>query len=121
MKLDTRFAFTLLTILYLVPGTLSFAQGDSALASQPARVSPAWLKTGVIYQVFPRSFSQQGTLNGVISRLDELHELGVNILWLMPIHPDGQLRKRARWEAHMLFGIIMRLIRHSVPKKTCTA
>ena len=28
------------------------------------------------------------------SRLDDLQKLGVNILWLMPIHPDGQLKKK---------------------------
>ena len=60
----------------------------------PARPSPTWLKSGVIYQIFTRSSSQEGTLNGVTSRLDELQKLGVNILWLMPIHPDGQLKKK---------------------------
>ncbi|MBV8864892.1 MAG: alpha-amylase [Acidobacteriaceae bacterium] len=94
MQLDRRIGFTLLTILCLTYGTVARAQSDPALASQPARVSPSWLKTGVIYQVFPRSFSQQGTLDGVTNRLDELQGLGVNIIWLMPIHPDGQLKKK---------------------------
>ena len=35
-----------------------------------------------------------GDLNGVTGRLDDLHALGVNILWLMPIHPDGQVKKK---------------------------
>jgi glycosidase len=60
----------------------------------PARSSPEWLKSGVIYQIFTRSFSREGTLNGVTGRLDELHNLGVNILWLMPIHPPGQVKKK---------------------------
>ncbi len=94
MKLDLRFASTLLAVLCAAHGTFCFAQEKTALASQPARSSPVWLKAGVIYQVFPRSFSQEGTLNGVTKRLDELHGLGVNILWLMPIHPDGQLKKK---------------------------
>jgi len=68
--------------------TLSFGQ------DAPARVSPEWLKSGTIYQIFPRSFSQEGTLGGITSRLDELHSLGANILWLMPIHPLGQLKKK---------------------------
>ncbi len=68
--------------------TLSFGQ------MAPARVSPEWLKSGVIYQIFPRAFSQEGTLSGVTNRLDNLHSLGANILWLMPIHPLGQLKKK---------------------------
>lgn len=75
-------------------GSLGFAQTASDTASQPARSSPEWLKSGTIYQVFPRSFSPEGTLAGVTARLDELHSLGVNILWLMPIHPLGQLKKK---------------------------
>ena len=77
----------ILCILSLIC-TLALAQTDQA------RVAPEWLKSGVIYQVFPRSFSQEGTLAGVTSHLDDLHKLGVNILWLMPIHPLGQLKKK---------------------------
>jgi len=69
-------------------------QGDPAIASQAARTSPQWLKSGVVYQVFVRSFSPTGDLNGVTGRLDDLHALNVNIVWLMPIHPDGQVKKK---------------------------
>ena len=65
-----------------------------AMAQDDARPSPEWLKAGVIYQIFPRSFSQEGTLAGVTGKLDELHTLGVNVLWLMPVHPLGQLKKK---------------------------
>jgi cyclomaltodextrinase / maltogenic alpha-amylase / neopullulanase len=88
MKIKPKFACCLLAIIGLAPSL--FAQQ----ASPTARTSPAWLKSGVIYQVFVRSFSEQGDLNGVTSRLDGLHSLGVNILWLMPIHPDGQVKKK---------------------------
>ena len=72
-----------------------FAQEpDPEIAKQPARPSPVWLKSGVIYQIFVRAFSPAGDLNGVTARLDELHALNVNILWLMPIHPDGQVKKK---------------------------
>ena len=55
-----------------------------------ARTSPDWLRTGAIYEIFPRDFSPAGDLNGVTAKLDELHKLGVNILWTMPIHPIGE-------------------------------
>jgi cyclomaltodextrinase / maltogenic alpha-amylase / neopullulanase len=69
-------------------------QADPSLASQPARTSPEWLKSGVIYQIFVRSFSGSGDLNGVTAKLDDLRALHVNILWLMPIHPYGQVKKK---------------------------
>ena len=46
------------------------------------------------YEIFPRTFSTEGNLQGVTRRLDDLKNLGVNILWLMPIHPDGQIKKK---------------------------
>ena len=79
----------------LALATLSPAQQTGpVISSQPARTSPPWLKSGVIYQIFVRSFSPGGDLNGVTARLDELQSLGVNILWLMPIHPHGQVKKK---------------------------
>ncbi len=57
---------------------------------QTARTPPAWLRDGVIYEIFPRDFSRAANLNGVTARLDEIHDLGVSILWVMPIHPIGE-------------------------------
>ncbi len=82
------------TLFALQPASFAQAQADPAISASPARHSPAWLTSGVIYEIFPRSFSQEGTLNGITKRLDDLQALGVNILWLMPIHPNGQLKKK---------------------------
>jgi len=94
MKFKRSFVL-FLALLIPVAEVSSFAQQpDATISSLPARNSPAWLKSGVIYQVFVRAFSPAGDFNGVTSRLDDLHSLGVNILWLMPIHPDGQVKKK---------------------------
>lgn len=62
--------------------------------AKTARVAPEWLKDGVVYEVYPRNFSPSGNFAGVTAHLDELKDLGVNIVWLMPIHPIGEkLRK----------------------------
>ena len=45
----------------------------------------------VMYEVNLRAFSQAGNLQGVRSRLDEMKALGVNVIWLMPIYPDGEV------------------------------
>ncbi|MCD4736495.1 MAG: alpha-amylase [Bacteroidales bacterium] len=45
----------------------------------------------IMYEVNLRAFSTTGDLTGVINRLDEIKALGVNVIWLMPIHPIGQI------------------------------
>ena len=48
----------------------------------------------MVYEVFPRAFSPQGNFKGVTAQLDRLKELGVTVLWLMPIHPMGKLKAK---------------------------
>jgi len=45
-----------------------------------------------IYQVNMRAFSQGGNFAGVTARLDSIKAIGVNVLYLMPIYPVGQVR-----------------------------
>ena len=53
--------------------------------------SRAWWKEAVIYQVYPRSFMDSngdgiGDLQGIISRLDYLKYLGIDVIWLSPVY-----------------------------------
>ncbi len=85
----------LLLSAILGSGLTSAAQQTGAdVAAQPARHSPEWLKSAVIYEIFPRAFSPEGNLNGVTKRLDDLKKLGVDVLWLMPIYPTGESNKK---------------------------
>ncbi len=54
---------------------------------------PSWMDQAIFYEIFPRAFSPSGTLNGVTAKLDDLQKLGVNVLWLMPVHPIGKVKK----------------------------
>ena len=50
-----------------------------------------WWKESVVYQIYPRSFCDSngdgiGDLRGIISKLDYLESLGVDVLWLCPIY-----------------------------------
>ena len=80
-------------------GFCALLAGYAALAqtSSSARPAPAWLRDGVVYEVFPRAFSKAGNLNGVTLKLDELKELGITILWLMPIHPIGVEQRKGSY------------------------
>ena len=57
---------------------------------------PHWWQNGVIYQIYPKSFqdttgSGTGDLRGVIQRLDYLHKLGVDAIWLTPFYISPQV------------------------------
>jgi glycosidase len=54
--------------------------------------SPAWLRDAVVYQLSVRAFG--GDFDGVRARLDYLADLGVNTIWMMPIHPVGVAGRR---------------------------
>jgi glycosidase len=69
-------------------------QPSRDVSKQPARSSRDWVRDGVIYEIYPRAFSPQGNFKGITARLDDLKSLGVDILWLMPIHPIGQEKKK---------------------------
>ena len=48
-------------------------------------------KQGIFYQIYPRSFKDAngdgiGDIKGIISKLDYLHQLGVNYIWLSPVY-----------------------------------
>jgi glycosidase len=45
----------------------------------------------ILYEVNLRAFSPSGTIAAVTAKLDHIENLGVNVIWLMPIHPDGQI------------------------------
>ncbi len=51
----------------------------------------------MIYEIFPRTFSAGGNFNGITARLDNLQKLGVNVLWLMPINPLGEVKKKGTY------------------------
>ncbi|MBK6731419.1 MAG: alpha-amylase [Bacteroidetes bacterium] len=45
----------------------------------------------VMYEVNIRAFSANGNLQDVISRLDSIKNLGINVIWLMPVYPVGEI------------------------------
>src|SRR4029453_11774695 len=56
---------------------------------------PGWFRKAVVYQIYPRSFADSngdgiGDLPGIISKLDYLQKLGVDVVWLSPIYTSPQ-------------------------------
>lgn len=55
---------------------------------------PDWSKNAVIYEVNIRQHTPEGTFKAFEADLSRLHEMGVDILWLMPIHPIGEKNRK---------------------------
>lgn len=84
MKSKLGFILSLFLLANLVFGQ----QRD--FSKENARPSPDWVKDAVIYEIFPRNYSNKGDFNSITKDLDRLRDLGVTVLWLMPIHPIGK-------------------------------
>lgn len=55
---------------------------------------PEWTKSATIYQINTRQFTPEGTFRAAEAHLPRLKELGVDILWLMPIHEIGKVNRK---------------------------
>jgi cyclomaltodextrinase len=85
----------LLAVTIIAPLAFNLGAGAQAQSSAAtARKSPEWLRRAIVYEIYPRNFSKAGDFNAITEHLDELKDLGVDILWLMPIHPIGQKLKK---------------------------
>ncbi|MBO4525126.1 MAG: alpha-amylase [Bacteroidales bacterium] len=60
-----------------------------ACSAPVKNVHPDWTYSSVVYEVNVRQFSPEGTLKAVEAQLPRLKDLGVDILWLMPINKIG--------------------------------
>lgn len=55
-----------------------------------------WWKDGVVYQIYPASFKDSnndgiGDIRGIISKLDYIKELGIDIVWISPMYDSPQI------------------------------
>ncbi len=55
---------------------------------------PSFLNQSNIYEVNIRQYTPEGTFNAFVKHLPRLHSMGVHILWLMPVHPIGILKRK---------------------------
>ncbi len=55
---------------------------------------PEWSKSATIYQINTRQFTLEGTLRAAEAHLPRLRDLGITIVWLMPIHPIGEVNRK---------------------------
>lgn len=55
---------------------------------------PAFLSSSNIYSVNLRQYSPEGSFNAFAAHLPRLKDMGVEILWFMPVHPIGKIKRK---------------------------
>lgn len=55
---------------------------------------PQWCKNATIYEVNIRQYTEQGNFQAFAEHLPRLKALGIDIIWLMPIHPIGEKNRK---------------------------
>lgn len=56
--------------------------------------TPKHFRNLVLYEVYVRNHGPNGTFGDVVADLPRIHAMGVDVIWLMPIHPIGRVNKK---------------------------
>ena len=75
--------------------TFAPPQVSAQQANSPAVVDHvAWSRNANIYEVNIRQYTKEGTFNAFAAHLPRLRKMGIDILWLMPVHPIGEKNRK---------------------------
>ena len=88
---------TLLLMAVLASGFLVAKAKSIDPATTLVRPAPEWLTQGVIYQVWLRAFTPEGTLKAATERLPQVAALGATIVYLPPVYLQDDDMRREYW------------------------
>ncbi|MDP5103772.1 MAG: alpha-amylase family glycosyl hydrolase, partial [Erythrobacter sp.] len=88
-----------LALIAAVPAALFAAAPALASADHAPRdvvevINADWTRDAVLYQLNTRQFTAEGTFAAAQTQLPRLAKMGIDIIWLMPIHPIGELNRK---------------------------
>lgn len=75
-------------LVFLTLAAVACMPGDESGSAGPDPARTA------LYEVFVRDFSQEGDFRGLIDGLDRIRATGAEVVWLMPIHPIGEVERK---------------------------
>lgn len=90
-----------LSLLLILAGTITIGCSQSADSDAQTKAAdhiehPAWSKSANMYEVNIRQYTPEGTFSAFQEHLPRLKKMGVDILWLMPIHPIGEKNRKGK-------------------------
>jgi glycosidase len=98
MQLSSKIFLLVSAVIFISGCSEQTDETDPMAAYQPQEYiqieHPDWTKNASLYQINTRHFTKEGTFRAATEHLPRLKELGVDILWLMPIHPIGEKNRK---------------------------
>jgi glycosidase len=89
-RLTQLFSIMLLGLVMTTVACNSTTKEQKAETNEPVATShDEWTKDAVIYEVNVRQFTEEGTFKAFMPHMERLSNMGVDILWFMPVHPIG--------------------------------
>jgi len=90
------FVLTTVSCIFLVATSCSdMSKSETTEASVSTVIEvPEWARNANIYEMNIRQFTPEGTFTAIIPQLDRLKTMGVDIIWLMPIHPISETKRK---------------------------
>ncbi|SFF59315.1 Maltogenic Amylase, C-terminal domain [Salegentibacter agarivorans] len=88
------------TLIMLLAFTALFSCKENEKQEQPeqkaiAPISNEAMESAVIYEANIRQYSPEGTFNAFTEDIPQLKELGVKVIWLMPVYPISMKNRKA--------------------------
>jgi len=92
----TRLLICLLSLSVLMSACKSDATSvEATKETGPTSLQwPDWIKNGNIYEVNIRQYTEEGTFDAFARHLPRLQQMGVKILWFMPIFPISETKRK---------------------------
>ena len=84
-------------VLLIIAGCSCPVKKEETVTKEPPQsfvVHPEWSRNATIYEVNIRQFTPEGTFQAFTAHIPRLKKMGVDILWLMPIHPIGEKNRK---------------------------
>lgn len=92
---STKYWFNFFLLLVLFAFSSACSQQSKSQTNQATTEAsdfqhPEWAKNATIYEVNIRQYTPEGTFDAFTEHIHKLKKMGVEVLWLMPIHPIGE-------------------------------
>jgi glycosidase len=99
MKKLSTYIYLALILLLILGLAVACIFGKKTMVIHPLKTDVKhvdWSRNAVIYEVNIRQYTREGTFNAFEKDLPRLTKLGVDILWLMPVHPIGEKYRKGK-------------------------
>lgn len=92
--MNLKFSVLILLAITLMLSCKPKINSNQNMTQNDTLIHAEWSKNAIIYEVNLRQYTPEGTIKAFIPHIERLHQMGVDILWLMPINPIGEKNRK---------------------------